>query len=117
MAAPVSNPSVVGLVSVAARFTTVPVTGPWAMVTGAVPVVVPVPVPAAAAGLGLLVGFAAAPPATALPSTTVQSSGSPTLAHGDGCGASSSTTSLPFLSVGFWQPLDKLGGEIAPGIL
>src|SRR5580692_9742190 len=118
MAAPVSNPRVVGLLSVAARFTTVPVTEPAAVpASGALPVPVPVPAGVPAPAPALLLGAGPEPGAAALPSTTTQSSGSPAFWHGEGCGASSSTMSLPSFRVGFSQPLDRLGVGTDPGIL
>src|SRR5690349_10660803 len=44
------------------------------------------------------------PGLVALPLTTTQLSGSPFLSHGDGCGASSSSVSLPLVKVGLSQP-------------
>src|SRR6266851_1320720 len=59
------------------------------------------------------------PGVVALPLTTTQLSGSPTLSQGDGCGAFSSRVSLPLVKVGLLQPASvlRLGPEMAPGIL
>ena len=60
-----------------------------------------------------------APGVVALPLTTTQFSGSPTLSHGDGCGAVSSRVSLPLVNVGLLQPASVVGfgPGIAAGIL
>src|SRR5882724_7441983 len=94
-----------------ARLTTVPVTGPW---VGWAPATLGTPTdgPAVAPADGPVLGAAPAPapaparaaPECALPSTTVQSSGSPALSHGEGCGASVRTVSFPSLIVGLLQP-------------
>ncbi len=59
------------------------------------------------------------PGVVALPLTTTQLSGSPTLSQGDGCGAFSSRVSLPWVNVGLLQPASvvRLGPGMAPGIL
>src|SRR5262249_6315958 len=60
-----------------------------------------------------------APGVVALPLTTMQFSGSPTLSHGDGWGACSSSVSLPLVNVGLLQPASvvRFGPGMAPGIL
>src|SRR5580700_1815944 len=118
----VRKPNNRGFESLESRFTTVPVTGPCAVVACPVPLPTSVAPPAAVLedgpADGLPPGLAAADPAaTALPSTTTQLSGVPTFWQGLGCGAFASTTSWPFFSVGLSQLLDRLGSGIAPGIL
>src|SRR5580698_1066448 len=115
----VRRPNMAGLLSLAARLTTVPVTGPSAAVCEPVievPVAVPgwlVPVLADALAAG---AAPADPAASALPFTTTQSSGVPAFWHGLGWGASLSTTSWPSLSVGLSQLLARLGSGPAPGM-
>src|SRR6266851_2871491 len=59
------------------------------------------------------------PGVVALPLTTTQLSGAPTLSQGDGRGAFSSRVSLPLVNVGFLQPASvvRFGPGTAPGIL
>src|SRR5689334_13441973 len=58
------------------------------------------------------------PGVVALPFTTLQFSGSPTLLHGDGCGASRSRVRTPWVNVGLAQPASVLrfGPAMAPGM-
>src|SRR5580692_11373857 len=110
----VRRPNIAGLLSLEARLTTVPVTGPSAAVCCPV-IEVPVPVPVAVWPVPVLADALAAgaapadPAASALPFTTTQSSGVPAFWHGLGWGASLSTTSWPSLSVGLSQLLARLG--------
>src|SRR5262249_15950358 len=59
-----------------------------------------------------------APGVVAFPLTTTQFSGAPSLSHGEGCGASSSSVSLPLVKVGLLQPASvvRFGPGMAPGI-
>src|SRR5215469_6097199 len=107
-----------------ATVTTCPVTatGPVGATVGLTPVVGTAPAAADddAPGEELGPGDAEFPPGVvALPLTTMQFSGSPTLSHGDGWGAWSSSVSLPLVKVGLLQPASVLrfGPRMAPGIL
>src|SRR5579875_1739128 len=110
----VSTPSAVWLEESEARLTTVPVTGPVLPVPsepvelppGPVAPVAPLPLP-----------LPPEPPETGLPFLTTQFSGSPSLSHGQGCGAFTRIVSWPLLlNVGLGQSSWMLIPEACPGI-
>src|SRR5215831_13782323 len=98
----------------AAKLITCPVTcPPVAPVRPDVPVVPVVPVvpPAAVLADALAFLFLPEPPppgTVALPFLTTQFSGSPTLSHGDGCGAFLRRVRTPLVNVGLAQPASVL---------